>query len=238
MPNQAALSVHDVHVRYGDAEVLRGVNIEVTFGETITVIGANGAGKTTLLKTISGLLKPVHGTVMLGSELIHGKPAYKIRQMGLIHVPEGRGILRNLSVHENLLMGAFGEGKKEKMKRIESIYDRFEILKERKNQSGGSLSGGQQQVLAIARGLMGSPRCFVLDEPSLGLAPIMISQIFGILKSLKETGITQLLVEQNAKQALDIADRAYVMEVGRIVAEGTTEKILSDGKIVEAYLGI
>lgn len=238
MPNQAALSVHDVHVRYGDAEVLRGVNVEVNFGETITVIGANGAGKTTLLKTISGLLKPVHGTVMLGGELIHGKPAYKIRQMGLIHVPEGRGILRNLSVHENLLMGAFGEGKKEKIKRIESIYDRFEILKERKNQSGGSLSGGQQQVLAIARGLMGNPRCFVLDEPSLGLAPIMISQVFGILKSLKETGITQLLVEQNARQALDIADRAYVMEVGRIVAEGATEKILSDGKIVEAYLGI
>jgi len=238
MVSDAALSVDDVHVRYGDAEVLRGVKVQVNFRETITVIGANGAGKTTLLKTISGLLRPVRGTVMFGRELIHGKPAYKIRQMGLIHVPEGRGILRNLSVHENLLMGAFGEGKKEKMKRIESIYDRFEILKERKNQSGGSLSGGQQQVLAIARGLMGNPRCFMLDEPSLGLAPIMISQVFGILKSLKETGITQLLVEQNAKQALDIADRAYVMEVGRIVAEGTTEKILSDGKIVEAYLGI
>jgi len=238
MVSDAALSVDDVHVRYGDAEVLRGVKVQVNFRETITVIGANGAGKTTLLKTISGLLRPVRGTVMFGRELIHGKPAYKIRQMGLIHVPEGRGILRNLSVHENLLMGAFGEGKKEKMKRIESIYDRFEILKERKNQSGGSLSGGQQQVLAIARGLMGNPRCFMLDEPSLGLAPIMISQVFGILKSLKETGITQLLVEQNAKQALDIADRAYVMEVGRIVAEGTTERILSDGKIVEAYLGI
>ena len=238
MATQVALSVNNVHVRYGDAEVLRGVNIKVNFGETITVIGANGAGKTTLLKTISGLLKPFDGTVMFGTELIHGKPAYKIRQMGLIHVPEGRGILRNLTVHENLLMGAFGEERKEKINRIESIYDRFQILNERKSQSGGSLSGGEQQLLAIARGLMGRPRCFVLDEPSLGLAPILVGEIFGILKSLKETRITQLLVEQNARQALDIADRAYVMEVGQIVAEGTTERILSDGKIVEAYLGM
>jgi len=238
MSSQVALSVNNVHVRYGDAEVLRGVNIQVNFGETITVIGANGAGKTTLLKTISGLLKPVDGTVMFGSELIHGKPAYKIRKMGLIHVPEGRGILRNLTVHENLLMGAFGEERKEKMKTMESVYDRFQILKERKNQSGGSLSGGEQQLLAIARGLMGRPRCFLLDEPSLGLAPIMVGEIFSILKGLKETGITQMLVEQNARQALDIADRAYVMEVGQIVAEGTTERILSDGNIVEAYLGV
>jgi len=210
----------------------------VNFGETITVIGANGAGKTTLLKTITGLLKPVDGTVMFGTELIHGKPAYKIRQMGLIHVPEGRGILRNLTVHENLLMGAFGEERKEKIKTMESIYDRFQILRERKKQSGGSLSGGEQQLLAIARGLMGRPRCFLLDEPSLGLAPIMVGEIFSILKGLKETGITQMLVEQNARQALDIADRAYVMEVGQIVAEGTTERILSDGNIVEAYLGV
>jgi branched-chain amino acid transport system ATP-binding protein len=135
-------------------------------------------------------------------------------------------------------MGAVGEENREKLKRVESIYDRFQILKERKKQSGASLSGGEQQLLAIARGLMGNPRCFVLDEPSMGLAPIMVNKIFGILKNLKETGITQLLVEQNARQALDIADGAYVMEVGQIVAEGTTEKILSDGKIVEAYLGI
>lgn len=238
MADQVALSVKDVHVKYGDAEVLKGVQIQVNFGETITVIGANGAGKTTLLKTISGLLHPVQGTVLFEGEHIHGKPAYRIRQMGLIHVPEGRGILRGLSVHENLLMGAVGEENKEKLKRVESIYDRFQILKERKKQSGASLSGGEQQLLAIARGLMGKPRCFILDEPSLGLAPIMISKIFGILKSLKETGITQLLVEQNARQALDIADGAYVMEVGQIVAEGTTERILSDRKIVEAYLGI
>ena len=238
MGSQLALSVNDVHVRYGDAEVLRGVNIQVNFGETITVIGANGAGKTTLLKTISGLLQPVQGTILFEGEIISGKPAYKIRRMGLIHVPEGRGILRSLSVHENLLMGAFGAGKKEKDEMIESIYNRFQRLKERKKQSGGSLSGGEQQLLAIARGLMGRPRCFVLDEPSLGLAPILVDEIFGVLKNLKETGITQLLVEQNARQALDIADGAYVMEVGQIVAQGTTERILSDGNIVEAYLGI
>ena len=238
MGSQLALSVNDVHVRYGDAEVLRGVNIQVNFGETITVIGANGAGKTTLLKTISGLLQPVQGTILFEGEIISGKPAYKIRRMGLIHVPEGRGILRSLSVHENLLMGAFGAGKKEKDEMIESIYDRFQRLKERKKQSGGSLSGGEQQLLAIARGLMGRPRCFVLDEPSLGLAPLLVDEIFGVLKNLKETGITQLLVEQNARQALDIADGAYVMEVGQIVAQGTTERILSDGNLVEAYLGI
>jgi len=135
-------------------------------------------------------------------------------------------------------MGAYGEERKEKMKTMESVYGRFQILRERKNQSGGSLSGGEQQLLAIARGLMGKPRCFLLDEPSLGLAPIMVGEIFAILKSLKGTGITQLLVEQNARQALEIADRAYVMEVGQIVAEGTTERILSDGNIVEAYLGV
>lgn len=238
MVDHVALSVNDVHVKYGDAEVLKGVQIQVNFGETITVIGANGAGKTTLLKTISGLLRPVQGTVLFGGEAIHGKPAYRIRQMGLIHVPEGRGILRSLSVHENLLMGAVGEENREKLKRVESIYDRFQILKERKKQSGASLSGGEQQLLAIARGLMGNPRCFVLDEPSMGLAPIMVNKIFGILKNLKETGITQLLVEQNARQALDIADGAYVMEVGQIVAEGTTGKILNDDRIVEAYLGL
>lgn len=238
MADQLAVSVSEVRVRYGEAEVLKGININLNFNETITVIGANGAGKTTLLKTISGLLQPFHGTIMFGNERIDGKPAHEIRKMGLIHVPEGRGILRKLSVHENLLMGAFGEVRKEKNQRAELIYDRFEILRKRKSQAGGSLSGGEQQLLAIARGLMGKPRCLMLDEPSLGLAPILVDEVFTILKNLKETGITQLLVEQNARQALDTADRAYVMEVGQIVAEGTTERILSDNNIVKAYLGI
>jgi branched-chain amino acid transport system ATP-binding protein len=238
MDSSSALSVNNVYVRYGDAEVLRGITIEVNLGETITIIGANGAGKTTLLKTISGLLQPLHGSVVFGGEQINGQAAYKIRRMGLIHVPEGRGILSNLTVHENLLMGAFGEERKEKIRRMESIYDRFQRLKERRNQLGGSLSGGEQQLLAIARGLMGRPRCLMLDEPSLGLAPLMVGEVFRVLGDLRKSGITQLLVEQNARQALDIGDRAYVIEVGQIVAEGTTDRILSDNKIVEAYLGI
>jgi len=238
MTNREALSINDIHVRYGDAEVLRGVSVKVSLGETVTIIGPNGAGKTTLLKTISGLIRPVQGTVMFGDELINSKPAHKIRQMGIIHVPEGRGILWNLSVHENLLMGAFGEGRKEQIKMAGSMYDRFPILRERQNQAGGSLSGGEQQILAIARGLMGQPRCFMLDEPSLGLAPLMVAEIFGILRSLKEGRTTLLLVEQNARQALDLAERAYVIELGEVVLHGTTEKVLTHKEIVGAYLGL
>jgi branched-chain amino acid transport system ATP-binding protein len=238
MDSPTALSVSQLNVKYGDAEVLRNININVNFGETITIIGANGAGKTTLLKAISGLIKLAHGTVLFCAEPINGKRAYEIRRMGLIHVPEGRGILGKLTVHENLLLGAFGLERKEQTKMIESIYERFQKLRERKAQLGGSLSGGEQQLLAIVRGLMGRPRCLMLDEPSLGLSPLMVGEIFRVLGDLKKSGITQLLVEQNARQALDIADRAYVIEVGQIVVEGTTHRILSDNKIVETYLGI
>ncbi len=238
MTNQVALSVNDVHVRYGDAEVLRGVDVKVNVGEAVTLIGANGAGKTTLLRTISGMLRPVQGTIMFGSELINSKPAYQIRHMGVVHVPEGGGILRDISVYENLLIGGYGDKREERMKMIESIFDRFPILKERRKQLGGSLSGGERQILGIARGLVGRPHCFMLDEPSLGLAPFMITEVFHILKSVKEMRTTILLVEQNAKQALELADRAYVMEVGRIIAEGSTEKILHDKEIIAAYLGV
>jgi branched-chain amino acid transport system ATP-binding protein len=238
MTSQVALSVNDIHVRYGEAEVLRGVNVKVSVGEAVTLIGANGAGKTTLLKTISGMLRPVQGTIMFGSEQINSKPAYQIRHMGVVHVPEGGGILRDISVYENLLIGGYGDKREERMKLIESMFDRFPILKERRNQLGGSLSGGERQILAIVRGLVGRPHCFMLDEPSLGLAPFMISEVFRILKSIKEMKTTLLLVEQNAKQALELADRAYVMEVGRIIAEGSTEKILHDKEIIAAYLGV
>jgi len=238
MANQVALSVNDLHVRYGDAEVLRGVDVKVNVGEAVTLIGANGAGKTTFLRTISGLLRPVQGTIMFGSELINDKSAYQIRHMGLVHVPEGGGILRDSSVYENMLLGGYGDKKEERMKVIESIFDRFPILKERRNQLGGSLSGGERQILAIARGLVGRPHCFILDEPSLGLAPFMITEVFRILNSIKEERTTILLVEQNARQALELADTAYVLEVGRIIAEGSTEKILHDKEIVAAYLGL
>lgn len=238
MASPVMLSISDIHARYGNAEVLRNVNVNVNSGEVVTIIGANGAGKTTLLKVISGLHRPVHGTIAFDNEHIVGKPAYEIRQMGLVHVPEGRGILRNLTVHENLIMGAFHEGKKEKIRRIEEIYEKFPLLKERQGQIAGSLSGGEQAILAIARGLVGKPHLIMLDEPSLGLAPIMVDRIFTILRDLKEMGLTVLLIEQNAVQALDIAGRAYVMEVGEIVAEGTIEKILTNKQIVDAYLGI
>jgi len=238
MNSQPQLSVSGVYVRYGDAEILKNISIDVNRGETITIIGANGAGKTTLLKTISGLVRLVRGSIIFNGEVINGKPAFSIRRMGMIHVPEGRGILCSMSVDENLLMGAYGSENREKLSRVDSIYERFQRLRERKNQSGGSLSGGEQQMLAIARGLMGDPQCLMLDEPSIGLAPLMIREIFHILNTLKESGITQLLVEQNAKQALDIADRAYVIEVGQIIAHGTADDLSRDNKIVEAYLGI
>jgi branched-chain amino acid transport system ATP-binding protein len=238
MSSTPQLSVSGAFVRYGDAEILKDISIDVNPGETITIIGANGAGKTTLLKAISGLVRLVRGSIRFDGEEINGKPAFRVRRMGLVHVPEGRGILSSMSVHENLLMGAHGSETREKLRRAASIYDRFQRLRERRSQGAGSLSGGEQQILAIARGLMGNPRCLMLDEPSIGLAPLMVGEIFTILRTLKETGITQLLVEQNAKQALDIADRAYVIEVGQIVAHGTTADISRDNKIVEAYLGI
>jgi branched-chain amino acid transport system ATP-binding protein len=226
------LSIRDIHYRYGDAEVLKNVSVTVNSGEVVTIIGANGAGKTTLLKVISGLYQPVSGNITFNGMDTVGKPAYEIRRLGLVHVPEGRGILGNLTVYENLLMGAFHEEKKERVRRIEEIYEKFPLLRERQAQVAGSLSGGEQEILTIARGIVGKPRMMMLDEPSLGLAPIMVDLIFSILKDLKEMGLTVLLVEQNATQALDIAERAYVMEVGEIVAEGTIDKILTNKQIV------
>ncbi|MBW1888135.1 MAG: ABC transporter ATP-binding protein, partial [Deltaproteobacteria bacterium] len=219
-------------------EVLRDINVHVNAGEVVTILGANGAGKTTLLRILSGLLQPTGGTIQFNNEDIHGRPAYKIMKMGLIQVPEGRGILGSMTVRENLIMGCYGENKKDQLKRLNEIYEKFPLLQERQNQLGGLLSGGEQTILSIARGMIGKPRCLILDEPSLGLAPVMVDMIFSILRDLKNTQLTVLLVEQNATQALDISDRAYVMEVGEIVAEGTIEELLSDNQIVEAYLGV
>ncbi|MFC1824674.1 ABC transporter ATP-binding protein [Thermodesulfobacteriota bacterium] len=238
MANSVLLSINEVYARYGDAEVLRNISASVNFGEVVTILGANGAGKTTLLRIISGLLQPVKGTILFNEEDIHSHPAYKIRKMGLIQVPEGRGILGSMTVRENLVMGCYGEHKKDQVKRVNEIYEKFPLLQQRQNQLGGSLSGGEQSILSIARGMIGKPRCLMLDEPSLGVAPVMVDTIFSILRDLKKTQITVLLVEQNATQALDISDRAYVMEVGEIVAEGTIDKLLSDRQIVDAYLGV
>ena len=238
MGSQPVLSTTDLYAQYGDAKVLKALNIRVDPGEVVTILGANGAGKTTLLKVISGLLAPAAGSVTFMGEDIGAMAAHKIRRMGLVHVPEGRGILGNLTVRENLVLGSYGTDKKEQAERIEEIFQRFPILGEREKQLGGLLSGGEQTILAIARGLVGKPHCILIDEPSLGIAPVMVDRIFEILRDMKKIHLPVLLVEQNATQALEISDRAYVMEVGRVVAEGDMESIMSDRRIVEAYLGI
>lgn len=238
MSSPPVLSTSDLYAQYGDAKVLKALNIRVDPGEVVTILGANGAGKTTLLKVISGLLAPAKGSVIFRGKDIGAKAAHKIRRMGLVHVPEGRGILGSLTVRENLVLGTYGADKKEQAERLEEIFERFPILKERGKQLGGLLSGGEQTILAIARGLVGKPHCILIDEPSLGIAPVMVDRIFEILRDMKKIHLPVLLVEQNATQALEISDRAYVMEVGRVVAEGDMESILSDKRIVEAYLGI
>lgn len=237
MKNNHLLAINDLHVKYGEGEVLHGINLFVDKGETVTIIGANGSGKTTLLKAISGLVKASSGTVLLDGEPLMKKKAYQIRRMGLAFA-ECRGILRDLSVQENLTLAASLVKRSQQKKAIDAIYNRFPRLKERHTQTAASLSGGEQQMLAIALGLLGEPLCLMLDEPSLGLAPLMVGEVFDELKSLKELGVTLMIVEQNARQALNIADRAYVLELGKIVAEGKTADIISDSKIVEAYLGI
>lgn len=237
MINNHLLAVNDLHVKYGEGEVLHGIDLFVDKGETVTIIGANGSGKTTLLKAISGLIKSSSGAVMLGGESLMKKKAYQIRRMGLAFAA-CRGILRDLSVQENLTLAASLVKQSQQKKAIDTVYSRFPRLRERHKQTAASLSGGEQQMLAIALGLLGEPQCLMLDEPSLGLAPLMVAEVFEELKSLKEMGVTLMVVEQNAKQALNIADRAYVLELGKIVAEGKTADITSDTKIVEAYLGI
>ena len=237
MNNKHLLTVDNIYVSYGESEVLHGVSLYVDPGETVTIIGANGVGKTTLLKSISGLIKIKKGNISLDGAAINKERAYKIRKMGLSFVP-CRGILHNLTVHDNLFLAASNEKKENRPKMMEMIFKSFPRLKERENQTSASLSGGEQQILAIALGLLGELRCIMLDEPSLGLAPLMVDEVFHVLKRLKEAGSTLLVVEQNARQALNLADRAYVLELGKIIAEGKTETILNDKKIVEAYLGI
>ncbi len=219
---------------------IRGVSLEVREGQIVTILGANGAGKTTLLKTISGVMTPAKGTIELNGENIQGQDADKIVKKGMVHVPEGREIFPLLSVKQNIAIGAYVRKDKASVKRdLEMVYSYFPILKERNNQQAGTLSGGQQQMLAIARGLMASPKVMLLDEPSLGLSPLLVQEIFTILKRLnKEQKVTMLLVEQNAKVALDVADYGYVMELGRIVMADDA-KVLENSKDIQAfYLGV
>lgn len=234
----AMLEVKDLEVYYGMIQAIKGISFEVNKGEVIALIGANGAGKTTTLHTITGLLSPKKGSVMFERKDITKIPAHKIVSMGMAHVPEGRRVFADLSVYENLKLGAYTRKDKENLnKDLESIYERFPRLAERKNQSAGTLSGGEQQMLAMGRALMSKPSIILMDEPSMGLSPILVNEIFDIIESISKSGTTVLLVEQNAKKALSIADRAYVLETGKIVTSGKASELLEDDSIKKTYLG-
>ncbi len=234
----AMLEIKDIEVYYGMIQAIKGISFEVNEGEVIALIGANGAGKTTILHTITGLLSPKKGSVIFEGKDITKIPAHKIVSLGIAHVPEGRRVFAELSVYENLKMGAYTRKDKEEIaKTLEMVYQRFPRLRERKNQLAGTLSGGEQQMLAMGRALMSHPKIIVMDEPSMGLSPILVNEIFDIIQEVSAGGTTVLLVEQNAKKALSIADRAYVLETGNIVLEGEAEKLMNDDSIKKAYLG-
>jgi branched-chain amino acid transport system ATP-binding protein len=231
------LKVTGIETYYGKIQALKGINLEVEQGKIVTILGANGAGKTTTMKTIAGIIKPKKGTVEFLGEDVTGLRADQLVTKGISLVPEGRAILSSMTVIENLEMGAYHRSDKEVGKDIEEVMKHFPILKERKNQLGGTLSGGQQQMLAIARAILSRPKLLLLDEPSMGLAPLIVADIFKIIREIKDDGTTVLLVEQNAKQALKIADYGYVMETGKVIIQGKAEDLLVDPRIVEAYLG-
>lgn len=231
------LKLTEIETYYGQIQALKGINLQVEEGKIVTLLGANGAGKTTTMKTIAGLLKPKKGTVEFLGENVTGLKAHELLRKGIALVPEGRAILSTMTVLENLEMGAYHRKDRGVKEDIQKVMKRFPILEERQTQLAGTLSGGQQQMLAIARALLSKPKLLLLDEPSMGLAPLIVAEIFNIIKEIKEEGTTVLLVEQNAKQALKIADYGYVMETGKIIVEGPAEDLLKDERIVEAYLG-
>ncbi len=234
----AMLEVRDLEVFYGMIQAIKGISFEVNGGEVIALIGANGAGKTTTLHTVSGLLAPKAGTVTFEGKDITKTPAHKIVSCGMAHVPEGRRVFASLSVYQNLKMGAYTRSDKEEIEEsLRMVYTRFPRLEERKNQPAGTLSGGEQQMLAMGRALMSRPRIILMDEPSMGLSPIFVNEIFDIIKQVSAGGTTVLLVEQNAKKALSIADRGYVLETGKIVLEGKAQELLEDESVKKAYLG-
>ena len=234
----AMLQVTDLKVNYGVIQAIKGVSFEVNEGEVIALIGANGAGKTTILHTVTGLIAPKSGKIEFEGKDITKMPAHKIVTLGMAHVPEGRRVFADLSVYENLLRGAFTRKDKEEIaKTLEMVYKRFPRLRERKNQVAGTLSGGEQQMLAMGRALMSHPKIILMDEPSMGLSPLFVNEIFDIIKEVSASGTTVLLVEQNAKKALSIADRAYVLETGKIVLDAAADVLMNDPSIKKAYLG-
>lgn len=234
----ALLEVKDIEVYYGMIQALRGVSFEVNKGEVVALIGANGAGKTTTLHTITGLLRAKSGHILFNGNDISKVPAHKIVTMGMAHVPEGRRVFANMSVIQNLKMGAYTRKDKNEIEAtIQKVYKHFPRLQERQNQMAGTLSGGEQQMLAMGRALMSQPSIILMDEPSMGLSPIFVNEIFNIIKEVSESGTTVLLVEQNAKKALSIADRAYVLETGKTTLEGNAGDLLNDESVQKAYLG-
>ena len=232
------LNVNNLNVSYGAIHALKGVTFELREGEVVALIGANGAGKSTTLNTISGLLKPDSGSITFeGEDLTQTRPAEIVRK-GIVQVPEGRKIFARMSVRENLELGAYTLTDKDEIREhLERVYEIFPRLKERQRQSGGTLSGGEQQMLAMGRGLMANPHLLLLDEPSMGLAPILVEQIFEVIQNINEQGVTILLVEQNAQMALSIADRAYVLETGTVALSGAAEELLKNPEVKAAYLG-
>lgn len=233
------LDVKNINVFYGDAQALWEVSFILPKRSMVAVIGSNGAGKTTILKTISNLLEPRSGEVRIDNRVTTGLPAYRVVEMGVAHVPEGRQLFPMMTIYENLKMGSIlPNAKQKRMERLNEVFTMFPILQERRNQLAQTLSGGEQQMLAIARGLMLEPKLILLDEPSLGLAPLIVSLIFGIIREIKQKGITVLLVEQNVQRSLEIADEAFVLENGRITLRGKGEDLLSNDHVKKAYLGL
>lgn len=233
------LAVHDLHVSYGVIRALRGLTLSVDEGEIVALVGANGAGKTTLLKTLAGLLSPVSGKVQFVGKSLLSTPAHQRAALGISLVPEGRGIFPHLTVRENLLLGAYPirHRRAEVEHRLKGIYERFPWMFQRQNQPGGTLSGGEQQMVAVGRALMGRPRLLLLDEPSMGLAPFIVRQVMNLVSDIRREGMTILLVEQNARAALKVADRAYILETGTVVHTGSGAELMARTEIRQAYLG-
>jgi len=233
------LEIKNIDVSYGDVQVIWGLSFAVKQGEVVALIGANGAGKSTNLKTISGILRPKKGEILFENQPIHQIEPFHLIEMGIAHVPEARRLFVEMTVEENLDMGSLkGSARKDRAKTKEMIFTMFPRLRERQYQPAGTLSGGEQQMVAIARGLMSKPKLLMLDEPSLGLAPILVREIFNVIKRIREEGMTVLIVEQNVKQTLTIADRAYVLENGRVTLEGTGADLLNNPHVQAAYLGV
>ena len=232
------LEVKDLQVYYGVIQALKGISFHVEQGEVIALIGANGAGKTTTLQTLTGIIPAKAGSIIYEGKNLTKTPAHKIVEMGMAHVPEGRRVFADMSVYENLLMGAYTRKDKNEIEEsLANVYKRFPRLEERRNQMAGTLSGGEQQMLAMGRALMSKPKIILMDEPSMGLSPIFVNEIFDIIQAVSESGTTVLLVEQNAKKALSIADRAYVLETGKITMSGNAKDLLEDEAVKKAYLG-